>query len=236
MARKMFEKLLLMILPMFLLAGFINTTADEVSNNSLNIGDLEEDEIRVAKLDAGGWNLISGRAVGVVDASIDTVWEVLSDYNNYQQFMPRLSVTYLVDAGVLNELNKKKNWSRTQFETMLDSYRTEEFRDGGFYFYNVMDMPFPFPDFWFLLRMERNPSAYRFHWTMVYGNMLLNEGSWELKPYGSDSTKTIAVYMTRSDPGVYIPNILQKFALKSTLPDIIKNLRRRALLLTSGKL
>ena len=229
------RNLLLLISLIIIWAGFIDTSADEILSNSPDIIDLAEGDILVSRLDDGDRHLISGRVVGVIDAPIDTVWAVLSDYNNYQQFMPRLTVSYMVDAGVLNELKGKKDWSRSRFEAMLDSHRTEEFGDEGFYFYNVLDMPFPLYDFWFLLKIERNPSLHRFDWTMIYGNMLVNEGSWDLKSYGSDSSKTVAAYVTRSDPGVYIPNILQTFALKNTLPDTIKNLRTRVLLLTTGK-
>jgi hypothetical protein len=234
----MSKSILILALAMLLWAGFINIEADEIFGSSSVIddliGNLDSGEILVSRLEDGSKNLISGRAAGIIDAPVDRVWAVLSDYNNYQKFMPRLTETYMVDAGVINELKSRKDWTRDQFEALLDSYRTDEVREDGFFFYNVMDMPFPFPDFWFLLKMERNPSLHSFNWTMVYGNMLVNEGSWELKSYGEDSSKTIALYETSSDPGVYVPEVLQKLALKSTLPDIIKNLRRRVLQSTAG--
>ncbi len=222
-----FKTLFIFMLPFFLWPGFTHAVGDDYFSSFFNIGALAEGEILVLKLDGGDRNLISGRAVGVVDASIDTVWAVLSDYNNYQQFMPRLDVTYMVERGVMDEFSMNEDWTRSQFESLLSRYRTDELQGDGLYFYNVLDIPFPMADLWFLLKMVRNPKLYRFSWTMVYGNMLMNEGSWELMPYSTDDSKTLVSYTIFSDPGVYIPNFLESLALRRTLPDTIKNLRER---------
>ena len=205
--------------------------ADDDYSYPFNTGALAAGEILVVRLDGGDRNLMSGRVVGVVDAPIDTVWEVLSDYNNYQQFMPRLDVTCLVDRDVMDEFSMDEDWTRSQFESLLSRYRTDELQGEGLYFYNVLNIPFPMADLWFLLKIIRNPKLHKFSWTLVYGNMLINEGAWELKSFSTDDSKTLVSYTTSSDPGVYVPRFLENLALKSTLPDTIKNLRKRVRLI-----
>jgi hypothetical protein len=221
------QNLFIFILPLFLWPGFAIAVADDDFGNSFNIGTLAEGEILVIKLDGGDRNLISGRVVGVVDAPIDTVWAVLSDYNSYQQFMPRLDVTYMVDRDVMDEFSMKEDWTRPQFEALLSRYRTDELEGEGLYYYNVLDIPFPMADLWFLLKMVRNPSLHRFSWSLVYGNMLINEGAWELKSCSTDDSTTLVSYTTSSDPGVNVPHFLENLALRSTLPNTIESLRER---------
>ena len=208
--------------------GFQSAVADDDFSSLCNKESPAEGDILVIKLESAERNLVSGRAVGVVDAPVDTVWEVLSDYNNYQNFLPRLDVTYMVDKDVMGEFSINEVWTRSEFESLLSRYRTDRIQGERLYFYNVLDIPFPMADLWFLLDIKRNPRMHSFSWKLVYGNMQRNEGSWELKPCGRDNSKTLASYTTTSDPGVYVPQFLESFALRSTLPNTIKGLRKRA--------
>ena len=96
--KKNVKILFVFILPLILWPGFAFAVADDDFSSSFNMGALAAGEILVVKLDRGDRNLISGRVVGVVDAPIDMVWEVLSDYNSYQQFISPhcLAVSFLI--------------------------------------------------------------------------------------------------------------------------------------------
>jgi len=156
-----------------------------------------------------------------------TVWTVLCDYTNYHKFFPRLLVAYIVDDGVLNKIGKKQEWKRAEFEALISKNKLAVPVANTFYVYNVIDMPFPFPDRWMLLKMEINPEQYKMYWKMIYGNMLIIDGSWELKQYGCSSSETLAVYTAYSKSFISIPAFIMNIGFNNTLPDIIKGLRRR---------
>jgi len=138
-----------------------------------------------------------------------------------------MPVTLIVDKGVLNEIRKKQEWKRAEFETLIRKYRLNIPVTDTFYVYNVIDMPLPFPDRWLLLKMKINTDQYNMYWKMIYGNMLITDGSWELKQHGRNSSETIAVYTTYSKSLIPIPVFIMNIGLNNTLPDIIKGLRRR---------
>jgi hypothetical protein len=155
------------------------------------------------------------------------VWTVLCDYNNYHKFFPRIPVTFVVDEGALNEIRKKEEWKRAEFEALISKYRLEEPSSDTFYFYNVIDMPFPFPDRWLLFKEERDSEQYIMYWKMIYGNMRITDGSWELEQSDSNSSETLAIYTTYSKSLVSIPVFIMNIAFNNTLPDIIQGLKRR---------
>ena len=197
--------------------------------NSSNASDKYsgKDRIHVSNPVHENDSLFCGSVEGIIQAPRDTVWAILCDYNNYHKFFPRLPISFMVDKVVLDEIDKEQVWKRAAFETLIDKYRLEEPASNTFYFYNVIDMPFPFPDRWLLLKEEKDPEQYSMHWEMIYGNILITNGSWELKQHGHNSSETIAVYTTYSKSLIPIPVFIINIGFNNSLPDIIKGLRRR---------
>ena len=154
---------------------------------------LRKGEILVTLPETPDDRILSGRAAGIIRAPIDRVWKTISDYNNMYKFMPNLPVTFIVDEEVLNEMNTKHEWDRREFEDMLDKYRLHKLKSDTVYFYNVLAMPFPIADRWYLLKMIRTPEAHTVTWWLLIGNMKINDGSWKLETFGDKQQHTLAV-------------------------------------------
>ncbi len=221
--RKLFQ--LMLILSFWFTMGAVYS--EEINSSPESDKYTEKDRIYLSNPGHEDDRLFRGSAEGVIQAPRDTVWTVLSDYNNYHKFFPRMPVTFIVDEGALKEIGKTQEWKRADFEALISKYRLEEPAGDIFYFYNVIDMTFPFADRWLLFRMERDPGQYNMYWKMIYGNMLITEGSWELEQYGRNSSETLAVYTTYSKSIIPIPVFIISIGLNNTLPDIIIGLRRR---------
>jgi hypothetical protein len=198
-----------------------------VEDNMIHERDLREGKIIVTRPGSADPHVLCGRVMGIIDAPIDLVWMALSDYNHFHQFLPRLPVTFIVDKNVMVEINKKPQWNRQELESMLSRHRLHTLNSDTVYFYNVLDMPFPVGDRWYLLKMIREPEKYTVHWSIVTGNMVVNDGSWELTPCSDDPSHTLAVYTTCSDSGVNLPKFIINIGMKKSLPGIITGLRGR---------
>lgn len=185
------------------------------------------DGIVVTKPKTENTNSLCGRVTGIVDGPVDLVWAVLSNYNHFHEFFPRMPVTFIVDERVIEEINKKPEWNRKELEVLLNDYRINELRSDTVYFYNVVDMPFPVSDRWYLLKMIRNPKEFYVYWSLVIGNMILNDGSWKLSRCVHNPNSTLATYTTCSNSGIRIPRFVMKIGMNKSLPGIIKGLRKR---------
>lgn len=189
--------------------------------------DKHQEAIIVTRPKTENSNFLCGRVTGIIDAPVDLVWAVLSDYNHFSEFLPRMPVTFIVDAKVIHRIDKTSEWSREELETLLKDHRIDELKSDTVYFYNVLDMPSPVGDRWYLLKMIRNPKEHYVCWSLVVGNMILNEGSWKLSPCVHNPERTLATYTTCSDSGIRIPKFIMTIGLNTGLPDIIKGLRKQ---------
>jgi len=189
---------------------------------------LKAGEIITRKLSPDEPGCMGGQVGGIIEAPVDKVWEVLSDYNRFHEYMPRMPVTFIVSKQALDAIAKKTDWKRTAFEKMLMPYRIDAMESDTVYFYNVVDMPVPVRDRWYLLEMVRDPLSCRVEWKMVTGNMKVNSGSWQLMLHPESPNRTVAVYTTVSNSGIPIPGFIQEYGLGRSLPDIIRGVRKRA--------
>lgn len=163
--------------------------------------------------------------MGIVDAPIDAVWEVISDYNRYHEFMPRTPVTFLVDPEAMNAWEEQSIMNWNQFEEDLAKYRVDGYGNNPIYFYNRFDMPFPLKDRFYLLKVERFPDRYRSEWIEIVGNTRVNEGSWTLAAFEGQPETTLVIYAVDVDPGLSLPASILESAMKK-LPEIIRSLRQ----------
>lgn len=162
--------------------------------------------------------------IGLIQAPIDDVWKVISDYNRYNEFMPRTPVTFLVDPETIISFQKENisNWN--QFEENLKEHRVEKHGENPFYFYNRFKMPFPLKDRHSVLKVERNPEIYRSKWTEVLGNTRVYTGSWTLSPFEEKTGTTLVIYALDVDTGINLPAKIIQSAMKK-FPEIIRSLR-----------
>ncbi len=216
-----------MVLLLFIYLFGVGKLSAEYNDVSELERDVQQGKIVVTQPEIYYPGVLCGKVMGVIDAPIDQVWMVLSDYNHFYQFLPRLPVTFIVDKKAVDEINQKLHWEREELEAVLDQYRLNEVMSDTVYFYNVLDMPFPVGDRWYLLEMVRFPAQYTVRWRMVLGNMVINDGMWELSPCSNNEFQTLAAYTTCSDSGIELPRFIVNMGLKKSLPDIIKGVRGR---------
>jgi hypothetical protein len=171
--------------------------------------------------------LVGGTAVGLVDAPVDATWEALNDFNRFAAFMPRMRVAQLVDTAALPQVTARAHWERGALETLLARHPLDRPRDERFYFYNVLDAPFPLGDRWYLLEMQRDAISHTICWTLVTGNLKATQGGWRLRPWPADPRRTLAEYTSYSDTGLPLPAFVVRAGVNTTLPGVIRGLRRR---------
>lgn len=174
-------------------------------------------------------NTYKCQAMGIIYAPIDKVWKVLSDYNHFKDFMPNISEGFIVNPDAIRKIkeNEVSDWS--EFEKELMKFRLEQIEDNTLYFYNRFNLPWPLKDRYYILKIERIPEKYTFHWTQFIGNTKVNNGSWELMPFKGSKLKTLAIYTLYTDPGLSVSSSLMHIAMKVSLPGTIKAVRKRVL-------
>ena len=153
-----------------------------------------------------------GTAIGIVEAPVEVVFNVVTANEEFAEFMPYVtkSRVKMAPEGVL--LN-----------------------------YQYLDLPFPVGDRHYAIKI-RNSRKFQdgqlllsSSWTYLKdsGNIKDTYGSWLLKPYGVN--KTLAQYIVCTDPGGDIPNWAQNMATKISLPKIITRVRERVAALQRAK-
>jgi hypothetical protein len=198
-------------------------------------GRLEAGEIIVSSKGAGGARTC-GEMMALIDAAPELVWQVLNDVNNFKNFMPRTLNSMAVAPEKLPLILARKPSRAEEVEQLLGpvpadpaSYRVP----GGeytVYLYSNLDFPWPCKNRWYIikgLKDETGAAQHRYHssWSLVIGNLRENSGEWNLEPFGSGKTK--ATYRLCTDPGGAIPEFLIKQGPSTTMPQIIKAVRKR---------
>ena len=164
---------------------------------------------------AAGEVLISARTVkprkpregigrGVIDFPPERVFRAVTDYANYDEFMP--------------------------FVTRADVVRT--LPDGAVLSTQRLDLPGPFGERRYTLsvrsRVETRPGGriWRTQWAYVpgSGNIADQRGSWTLEELAPG--RTLATFRLYTDPGGAVPGWMMEKALAETLPYIFDGLRQ----------
>lgn len=168
-----------------------------------------------------------GEATGVVDAPPETVWKVISDYNEHKNFMPGILECFAIDPEALKLIERISADELRTLESQLRAHKTNDTVGKVVYIYGVGDFPWPMPNKRYVLKVVRDRERWTAHATMVIGQMKVNESSWELEPCGPDGSRTRATYRILLDPGVPAPGFAVNIATSSTLPKVIEALRKK---------
>ncbi|MHB8068827.1 MAG: SRPBCC family protein [Desulfobaccales bacterium] len=199
-------------------------------------GKLKKGEIIVSAKEVDGTSLKRGEVMGVIDASPETVWQVITDINNYKHFMPRTLNSMTVAGDKLPQILKRRPGSPEELEQLLGPVPAETANSrlpgGKFicYLYSHLNFPWPCKNRWYILKLELDETSaarhrYRSSWSLVIGNLRENLGEWILEPF--DSTRTKVTYRLLTDPGGAIPDFLVNQATSTTLPQIITAIKQR---------
>jgi len=211
---------------------------DEVCNR------LRAGEVIVSFNEAGRGPLKRGEVMGVINAPPETVWRVITDFNNYRYFMPRTLNSMVVAADKLPQILQRKPDSPEAVEQMLGGAPADHAGSrlpGGksiSYLYSHLDFPWPCQNRWYIIKLEQDETRaaaqfYHLSWTLALGNLRENRGEWILEPF--DATHTKVTYRLLTDPGGKIPKFLINQGTCSTLPQIIAAVKNRAEVLYGRK-
>lgn len=160
---------------------------------------------RVSRRGAAG-RIREGCGLGVIEASLSAVRNVIEAAADFDQFMPRVleSDVEPVSPGVY--LNRQ-----------------------------ILDMPFPVEDRRYTVRVETGTveagagTGWQARWTYVEGsgNVRESRGSWTLIPL--DSERTVVVYRLLTDPGGRLPAWIVDYTAPRALRRVLASVRKRVL-------
>jgi ribosome-associated toxin RatA of RatAB toxin-antitoxin module len=146
------------------------------------------------------------RAVGEIDAPPEKVYDVITDFEHYAEFMP-----YLEDGKVI---------SRTQDEVVT---------------WAIMNAPMVSRRDW-VVRVKLDPAKKAgTTWTVATEGppptdkavrLKINDGSWKLEALDGGK-RTRATYYLYTDPGGSIPTWIANKANTMALPDLFEAIRKR---------
>jgi uncharacterized protein YndB with AHSA1/START domain len=160
-------------------------------------------EVWVEMVSAGAGKPQEGMGRGVIEAPPERVFEALTDYAHWDEFMPFL----------------KSSDARPQ-------------PDGSVVSGHVMDLPTPMGERRYRVRftqgVETSPAGkvWRIQWSYVpgSGNVAGHRGSWTLTALGPG--RTLAVFQLYTDPGGLTPRWAVDRGTSKSLPWIFNGLRQ----------
>jgi ribosome-associated toxin RatA of RatAB toxin-antitoxin module len=214
------------------LAGGAQSQAQDGARSQLEAG-----KIIVTSHSVPGSSGKQAGMIAIIKAPPEMVWQIITDVNNYQFFMPRILKSMAVAPEKIPPIVQLRPKSAEQVEKLLgstpanpDNYRIP----GGkytVYHYSNLNFPWPCSNRWYIVKVVQDETRatqhdYHLSWLLVIGNLRENSGEWLLEPYGNNQTK--AIYRLQTDPGGMIPGFLIKEGTNTTMPQIIKAIRTRA--------
>jgi len=145
-----------------------------------------------------------GMAIGLIDVAPESVFRVVTDNENFEEFMP-----YVIQSDV------------------------ELLKEGAIINHQHLDFPFPIGDRFYKINIINTieninkRKIFKSTWTYVKGSGNIQDtyGSWILEEYGQG--KTLATYIVCTDPGGWIPSWAKNMATEIALPEIIERVRQR---------
>lgn len=177
-----------------------------------------------------------GEVTGVVDAPVEKVWQVITDANHFQEFMPKTVKSRLVGPDQLKIIQQKQPTTAAAMEALLGPTPPDQafFRVPGQkyagYFYGLMDVPFPLGDRWYLVKVlwdetQAARQIYTSSWSFLLGNLRDYSGEWKVEPFGHQKTRL--TYRVVTDTGGFVPKFIVKQFTNTTLPQVITAVRQR---------
>lgn len=197
---------------------------------------LAAGEIIIYSGEAPDSGLKKGEATGVVASSPEKVWEVVTDANNFQAFLPKMVRSRLVRFEELNRIMQERPSSAAAVEAMLSASPPDlaHFRIPGRkylgYHYGHLEVPWPLRDRWYIVGVQWDESQaarhiYTCSWSLLLGNLKEYRGEWKVEPFGDRHSRL--TYRVLTDPGGLVPKFVVEEFTTNTLPEVIAGVRRR---------
>jgi len=142
-----------------------------------------------------------GFVKGVVEAPMDRVFAVITDYDRYAEFMPRCEKSRVLRRG-----------------------------DRSLRYHNKLDMPWPVSDVWYDADVSWETDKRSIHFQMAPGTghgVKAFDGHWTLAAFDRDTRRTVVLYDILFESTTEWPEWVLKIGTKATLADILPSLRER---------
>jgi hypothetical protein len=203
---------------------------------------LAAGEIIVTNQTKPGSPILRAQMTAIIKAPPEVVWQIITDLNHFQDFMPNTLASMVVPAAKIQGILLQTPITAKQVEELIGPTPAPLPRVPGgkyvVYHYSDLDLPWPCADRWYIVKevMDETRAAqhyYQSSWSLVIGNVKKNSGGWIVEPYGVNQTRVI--YRVATDPGGEIPGFLVRHGTCVTLPDIIKAIRERTAQIGRGK-
>lgn len=129
------------------------------------------------------------------------VWAVVSDCAHYAGRLPRVK-----KARLVKQVGNKHTCEVT------------------------LAMPFPFSDLTAVTESthEESEAGMSRRWTLVSGDYVVNNGSWEVRPADATGTTSIVTYSVQAEPTTPLPDVVRERAQRTALPELIDRVRAEA--------
>ncbi|MFZ5434717.1 MAG: SRPBCC family protein [Calditrichota bacterium] len=159
---------------------------------------------------------------GIVNAPVETVWQVISDYSAYQQLIPRCTRSEIVSPAILSAIGQTPNILQ---QLHPSRYRMQShFLSDTVLLFSEIDIIFPVGKVRSLLRVIADSVSNTIAWNRIVGDISVYEGTWILIPHGLQTT---AICATRYRLNVWLPPLLINSGVRCYFPRIITQLRNR---------
>ena len=155
--------------------------------------------IRTVKVDDSG--MPEARVEAVLDAPPAAVFEVVSNCDKLEERMPRME--------------RSRSLGREGGESLCET---------------TVDMPFPIRNLTAVTRsrLVEGPPLWSKKWKLVRGDFRTNDGMWEVRAWQDDPKRSHVHYRIHAVPELAVPDFLQRFAQKKSLPDVMANVEKQA--------
>lgn len=125
----------------------------------------------------------------------DLLWQLLDRPEEFPKYLPRVKA--------------------------CDSLHREVAKDGQpdtEKLYINLDLIWPFPDLWNVVRITRDPGMKKLEWSKLYGNLNRNTGTLDVTPEGAGSLVKMEILV---DPGMHIPRWIVAWGANHYVPKIL---------------
>lgn len=65
-------------------------------------------------------------------------------------------------------------------------------------------------------------------WTLIKGDFRVNTGSWVVESFNESGTRSLVTYTVHAEPTTSVPDWVKKKARDSSMPKLIKRLRKES--------
>lgn len=159
---------------------------------------------------------------GLVHAPVSHVWEAITDYARYDDYIPRCSYSTVLDTGIRTMI--EESGSLPVAFSAADYAADVRDVSNRVLLYSEIDIVFPVGRIRSVLEFTADTMARVIYWRKLAADVREYDGAWLLLPFGEH---TAVICVTRYRLNVWLPPVLIHSAVHCYFPQIVVNLRRR---------